>query len=124
MNMKKLLLLLFLMPNLAMAEASVYDLVLKGKTCSEGRHQQLDCNYTISDDFNFSIAGVGQEDAGVAFMKSNFNGKYYATFGMLHGCVIVKASPKNKAKMFLGFAFVSPINGKIYSDWESCKLNK
>lgn len=122
--MKKLLLILFLMPNLAMAEASVYDLVLKGKTCSEGRNQQLDCNYTIGDDFNLSIAGVGQEDVGVTFMKSNFNGKYYATLGMLHGCVIVKASPKNQNKRPLGFAFVSPRNGKVYSDWKNCKLNK
>ena len=52
------------------------------------------------------------------------NGKYYGTFGILHGCVIVKNGMKNQDKNPLDIAFVSPINGKVYKDWESCKTGQ
>lgn len=107
-----------------MAEVSLYDLTLKAKQCKEGFNQQLNCDYKIGDDFHLSIAGVGQSDAGVAFMKSNFNGKYYGTFGILHGCVIIKTGIKNTTNKPFDFAFVSPINGKVYKDWESCKIGQ
>ena len=108
----------------ALAEVSTYDLTLKGKQCKEGLNQQLDCDYKIGDDFHLSIGGVGQSDAGVTFIKSNLNGKYYGTFGILHGCVIVKTGTKNTTKNPFDFAFVSPINGKVYKDWESCKIGQ
>jgi hypothetical protein len=108
----------------AMADVSTYDLTLKGKQCKEGLNQQLDCDYKIGNDFHLSIGGVGQSDAGVTFIKSNFNGKYYGTFGILHGCVIVKTGIKNTTKNPFDFAFVSPINGKVYKDWESCKTGQ
>ncbi len=108
----------------AIADVSTYDLTLKGKQCKEGLNQQLDCDYKIGDDFHLSIAGIGQSDAGVTFIKSNFNGKYYGTFGILHGCVIVKTGIKNTTKNPFDFAFVSPANGKVYKDWESCKIGQ
>ena len=110
----------------AIADVSTYDLTLKGKQCKEGLNQQLNCDYKIGDDFHLSIAGIGQSDAGVTFMKSNFNGKYYGTFGILHGCVIVKTGIKNITKnpFDFDFAFVSPINGKVYENWESCKTGQ
>jgi hypothetical protein len=103
------------------AEESTYDLILKGKKCEEANNQQLECNYKIDNDFWLSVAGVGGPDAGVTFMKSDFNGKYYGSYGMLHECVIVKTGTKNKTINPLNFAFVSPKNGKVYKDWESCK---
>lgn len=103
------------------AEESTYDLVLKGKKCEEGSNQQLDCSYKIGNDFWLSVAGVGNPDAGVTFMKSDFNGKYYGTYGMLHGCVIVKTGTANKTINPLNFAFISPINGKVYKNWGNCK---
>lgn len=108
----------------AVADVSTYDVTLKAKQCKEGLNQQLDCDYKIGDDFHLSIAGVGQSDAGVTFMKSNFNGKYYGTFGILHGCVIVKTGMKNTTNNPLDFAFVSPKNGKVYKDWEGCGKNE
>lgn len=108
----------------AMADVSTYDLTVKGKQCKEGLNQQLDCDYKIGNDFHLSIGGVGQSDAGVTFMKSDVNGKYYGTFGILHGCVIVKNGNKSRDKSPLDNAFVSPINGKVYKDWESCKTGQ
>jgi hypothetical protein len=107
-----------------MAALSTYDLALKAKECKEGLNQRLDCNYKIGDDFHLSIAGVGQSDAGVTFIKSNYYGEYYGTFGVLHGCVIVSKGIKNISKSPFDFAFISPLNGKIYKDWESCKISQ
>lgn len=103
------------------AEESTYDLILKGKKCEEGYSQQLDCSYKIGKGFWLSLAGVGISDAGVTFMKSDFNGDYYGTYGVLHGCVIVKPGTKNKTNNPVDFAFVSPKNGKVYKDWQSCQ---
>ena len=103
------------------AEESTYDLILKDKKCEEGNNQQLDCSYKIGKDFWLSVAGVGTPDAGVTFMKSDFNGEYYGTYGVLHGCVIVKTGTKSKTINPFDFAFISPKNGKVYKDWQSCQ---
>lgn len=100
---------------------STYDLLLQGKKCQEGYAQQIDCDYRIGDDFWLSITGVGVVDAGVTFMKSDFGGKYYGTYGLQHGCVVVKAKKLDKTTALPDFAFVSPRNGKIYKNWQDCK---
>ena len=99
---------------------STYDRTLKGKTCAEQRSQQTNCDYKIGSDFWLSIAGVGSKDAGITFMKSDFNGNYYGTVGVAHGCVIVKTGTAHTAQNPLDLAFVSPRNGKVYQDWPSC----
>jgi hypothetical protein len=103
---------------------TTFDLVVKGKSCVEQRNQQVDCDYKIGTQFWLSIAAVGSSDAGVTFMKSDFNGKYYGTFGVAHGCVIVKTGTANTASSTLDLAFVSPKNGKVYQDWPSCQAAK
>lgn len=123
--MKSLMMAILLMTSAnAMADVSTYDLTVKAKQCKEGSNQRLDCNYKIGDDFHLGITAVGQSVAGVSFLKSDVNGKYYGTFGILHGCVIVKNGNKNRDKSPLDNAFVSPINGKVYKDWESCKTGQ
>jgi hypothetical protein len=103
---------------------TTFDLVVKGKSCNEQRTQQLDCDYKIGTQFWLSIASVGSSDAGVTFMKSDFNGKYYGTFGISHGCVIVKTGAANTTSSPFDLAFVSPRNGKVYKDWPSCQAAK
>jgi len=103
------------------AEESTYDLILKGKKCEEGIDQQLECSYRIGNDFWLTVAGVGSPDAGVTFMKSDFNGKYYGSYGMLHSCAIVKTGTTNKTISPFNSAFVSPKNGKVYNNWKSCE---
>lgn len=120
--MKKIILATFLSGcSFAMVEASTYDLLVKGKQCAEEYNQQLTCSYKIGNDFSLAIVGIGLPDTAVTFMKSDFNGDYYGTFGLLHGCVIVKTGVKNKTSDPFDFAFVSHKNGKIYKDWQSCK---
>ena len=108
---------------------SSYDLVLAGKRCQTGTWDQtLSCEYVVGTGLAFAIAGIGQPDAVVTFMKSSFDGDFYATFGLLHGCVIVKcgAAGVNSEHAFqpgglADYAFVSPRNGKVYKRWDECK---
>ena len=112
--------LALLCPGVAFGQ-STFELIVKGKSCAEQKSQQVDCDYKIGTDFWLSIAGVGNSDAGVTFMKSDFKGKYYGTFGLTHGCVVVKNGIGNKTANPFDFAFISPRNGKVYSDWQSCQ---
>lgn len=98
--------------------ATTYDVVLAGKTCEEDRLQQLNCSYKAGNDLHVEIAGVGQADAGVIFLKSDRKGDYYGIYGLLHGCVIVNGKDITDA------AFISPENGKVYKSWEDCKYKE
>lgn len=100
---------------------STYERIVKGKSCYEQRSQQLNCDYKIGNDFWVSIAAVGSKDAGITFMKSDFNGKFYGTVGVAHGCVIVNTGAATTIQNPLDLAFVSPKNGKVYQDWPSCQ---
>lgn len=95
--------------------AETYDVVLAGKTCEKDNLEQLNCSYKAGKDFHVEIAGVGQEDTGIIFLKSDQKGDYYGIYGLLHGCVIVNG------KSFSDPAFISPKNGKVYRSWASCK---
>jgi hypothetical protein len=123
-TMRALSPLVFLATTLSCSQVfgqTTYELVLKGKSCTEQKSQQVDCNYKIGTHFWLSIAAVGSSDAGITFMKSDFNGKYYATVGVAHGCVVVKTGVANTTSHPLDLAFVSPRNGKVYQDWQSCQ---
>ena len=109
---------------------STFDLVLSGKSCKAGSTsaQTIHCDYKVGTGLHFSIDGVGDDDAGITFVRSSFDGDFYATFGVLHGCVIVKRGGDAREKGPLAgpggpsdYAFVSPKNGKVYRTWVECK---
>ena len=116
--MKAVLILSFLVLCVSPAWANkTYNETIAGKSCKENtRNQQIDCTYEIGKDLLIWIAGIGLPDTAVTFAKSNFDGDFYASFGMQHLCVVVK-SRRNLFQM----AFISPQNGKVYRDWETCK---
>ena len=110
-----------LLPIAALADNTAYEDTLSGKQCKESENfQQISCNYKIGKDLEFSIDGIGMLDTGITFAHSNFNGDYYATFGIRHGCIIVKHGAQSRS-MLTDFAFVSPKTGKVYQTWEACK---
>jgi len=96
-----------------------FDAVVSGMTCTMEQSQQMNCEYRIGKSLWINIAGVGQSDAGVSFLKSDFDGDYYGTFGLKHSCVTVW--PGKKARGFRGFAFISPRTGKVYRSWPECE---
>lgn len=110
-------------------DRSSYELVLAGKKCETGTSDQtLSCEYTVGTGLKFVVAGIGQPDTAVTFMRSSFDGDFYASFGLLHGCVIVQRGSKDLEQddpMEPGglsdYAFVSPKNGKVYKTWDQCR---
>ncbi len=104
----------------AYAQANpTYDAVVKGLKCTQQRSGQLDCEYRVGRSLRLEIAGVGQSDAAITFYKVDFDGDFYATVGVLHGCVVVKPA-HHPPGQFSQFAFISPKDGKVYLDWETC----
>lgn len=103
---------------------STYEAVLKGKSCSEQTSQQIDCDYKIGNDFWLSIAAVGQPIATIHFMKSDYNGMYYGSYGGLHGCAMVHRGRLSQPSDPLDIAYVSKKNGKVYQDWSSCQASE
>lgn len=122
--------ILLYMPSHSWADqSSTYDEVLKGKQCAaHSNSQTLSCQYRVGADLHLSIDGIGQEDTGVTFMRSNAEGDFYATYGILHGCVVVKRGNKRYSPEPVGpdpmsdYAFISPRNGKVYRSWPQCKF--
>lgn len=100
----------------AHASETTYDVLVAGKSCQENKNQSLSCSYKAGKSLLIEIAGIGSPDTGVGFLKSDFNGDYYAKYGVLHGCIIV-----NRTSDLNSFAFISPKNGKIYRTWQECK---
>lgn len=105
-----------------------YEIVVTGKSCTETSTQSIDCQYKVGKDLEFLISGIGQPDTGVTFMKSSFEGDFYASFGIQHNCVIVKRGLKGVTSQELSgpgsafdFAFVSLRNGRVYRRWEECQ---
>jgi hypothetical protein len=112
-------------PAAADEPVSVYDLVLKSKKCHTQEAQfggDIECNYQIGKDLHIVIVPVGEALAGVKFFRSSFDGDFYGSVGMMHGCVIIqpgKAAPATVNRFEV--AFISPKNGKVYRTWEACK---
>ena len=122
-----LILVLSLSRSVFAEEKSTYELALAGKECKTW-NQTISCEYSVGTGLKFSIDGIGQPDTGITYMKSSFDGDFYTTYGLRHGCIAIKRGPKSiKSKAvrgigsFTDYAFVSPRNGKVYSSWEKCQ---
>jgi hypothetical protein len=115
---QRILITILIFLNINIFALSTYDAVLEGKSCHESNSQQISCSYKVGNDLHIEIAGIGLEDTGIAFLKSDFKGDYYGKFGMLHGCVIIKGLA------FADYAFISPKNGKVYTNWQNCRDQK
>ncbi len=101
---------------------TAYENTMAGKKCEEYNNQQLDCKFKVGKDLYFIVVGIGLPDTAVTFMQSNIDGDYYASYGLMHGCVIVKHGKKNfDISLLVDFAFVSPKNAKVYKTWKECK---
>lgn len=110
------------------AASSAYDATVAGSKCGQmdvgQKAAQLNCDYTVGKGLAFSIAGVGQDDAGITVTRAEgYSSDYYFTFGLGHGCVIVKPGEAAQGSSF-EMAFVSPKNGRVYHTWRECAAVK
>ena len=108
----------------APGRSSTYDAIITGMKCKQNSMGSLECDYHAGRSLYFNIAGVGDKDASITFFASSFEGDYYGSVGVLHGCVIVKPGKALEGTAMFDFAFVSPRNGKVYMDWQSCQQAK
>lgn len=113
--------LALLLSSPGMADDETYENVIKGKSCKESGSQRLDCTYRVGRDLYIAIAGIGMPDTGINFYASSLEGDYYASVGVLHGCIIVTPGKLSESNEDGGYAFISPKNGKVYKDWRNCK---
>ena len=82
------------------------------------------CRFLLGTDFQISLTGVGQSNAGIVYERSNFEGNYYASFGLAHGCVIVQTGlAQRSAPRPHEFAFIQPRTGKVFKTWQECKAD-
>ena len=108
---------------------STIDVVVAGMTCRQSAITagSMNCEYSVGSGLKFSIAGVGQEDAGITVERSTgYDSDYYLSFGILHGCVIIKpgrltTDAARAAGVLPEMAFVSPRTGKVYESWQECQ---
>lgn len=103
----------------AQAKNPTYDAVLEGMSCKQQQSGQMNCEYKVGRSLRFVIAGVGQPDVAITFFKVDSEGDYYASVGVLHGCVVVKPT-REGPDTTNAFAYVSPRDGKTYRNWPTC----
>ena len=113
--------LALLLTSPGMAADQTYEDVIKEKSCNESGSRRLDCTCRVGRDLYITIAGIGMPDTGINFYDSSLEGDYYASVGVLYGCIIVTPDKLSEGKEDGGYAFISPKNGKVYKDWRSCK---
>ena len=101
--------------------APTHDAIVAGMKCKQNPMGSIECDYRVGHSLYFNIAGVGDKDASITFFASSFEGDYYGSVGVLHGCVIVKPGKAIDGPGAFDFAFVSPRTGKVYEDWQSCQ---
>jgi hypothetical protein len=122
-----LLFLIPLPPSLFAGETSTYDTVLAGKACGPSGTQEVRCTYRVGNDLHFTVDGIGGLWTDITFIKSSYEGDFYATYGLGHGCVVVKRGKSNWENPGCGgpgsafdYAFVSSKTGDVYRDWQDC----
>ena len=107
----------------AAAARNTYDAVVQGMSCRQQTSGRLDCEYKVGKSLWFLVAGVGQQDVMVNFFKVNADEDFVASISPLHGCVVVKPSG-GRTDSTATLAFVSPVDGKIYRNWNTCASKK
>lgn len=121
------LFLICLPSSLVAGDTSTYDTVLSGKTCGPSGTQEIRCTYRVGKDLHFTVDGIGGLWTEITFIKSSYEGDFYATYGLGHGCVVVKRGKSNWENPGCGgpgsafdYAFVSSKTGEVYRDWQDC----
>lgn len=107
----------------APAPNKTYDAVIQGMSCRQQSSGRMDCEYRVGKSLRFTIAGVGQSDVVVNFLKVDVDEDFVASVAPLHGCVVIRPA-NTRADTTSQLAFVSPQDGKIYRNWNTCATKR
>jgi hypothetical protein len=105
-------------------EGRAYNALLDSKKCKASSAQGITCTYSIGDELDFSIEGIGEFDVAVSFNYVSADSLYYARFASRPGCVFIQRKLRKSVDLsqaMSDLAYVSPRNGKVYRDWRECK---
>jgi hypothetical protein len=98
------------------SEVDVFDATLRAKACGINKYGGHDCVFDFGQELKFTIAGVGDEDAGLLIEKADFDAEgFYLKYGVLHHCLIV-----SHADSMLGFSFINPKTAGVYRTYQQC----
>lgn len=108
-------------PGISVAQQT-YERVMAGKECKVSSAKKTTCRYKVGETLDLMISGIGTPDAMVAFLKSDIDGDFYASYSMKYKCVFVRSGMEKKGARRSPFtAFISLKNGEVYSDRVKCK---
>ena len=102
----------------AAAPNAAYDAVVQGMSCKQQPSGRMNCDYKVGEGLLFTVTGVGQVDVVVNFTKLTAESEFVAGVAPLHGCVIVRRA--RGADSLGQTAFVSPHDGRVYRNWNTC----
>jgi hypothetical protein len=113
------------LPGAAVSAAAnrTYDAVVQGMSCKQQPSGRMDCDYKVGKSLRFSVSGVGQQDVVINFLKVDSDEDFVASIAPLHGCIVVRAT-HTRSDSTTSLAFVSPQDGKIYRNWNTCAVKK
>ncbi len=114
-------LLVFPIAAQAQGAPSVFDVVVQSASCKQDSNGRRICSYKVGKDLEFTILGVGDGDAHISILRSNWEGDYYARITLNKHCVIVAPGKARAPSARMNdFAFVSPRTGKAHRTREEC----
>lgn len=118
-HMKRSLASVFLLffVGLASAKPTLAQRLDATKACSP-----TECTFREGRDLQITLSGLGEPNGGIVFEKSSFEGDYYASIGLAHGCVIVQNGKARKTDL-TEVAFIHPRTAKVYESWKECKAS-
>lgn len=100
-----------------------YEMVVAGKECKPGAGGTTLCRYRVGESLDFIIDGIGSPDTTILYLKSDFDGDFYASYSLKYECVAVKRGLEKKRSVRRSplVAYVSPKNGEVFHDRYKCK---
>lgn len=104
----------------------LYNAVKEAQKCNTSSivPGQMECDFKMGS-LHFAIAAVGSPDAGIAIYKADWDKDYHLSYGVQHGCLIVKWGQKQQtSENAMEMVFVSPATGGVYRTWEECQKAK
>lgn len=101
-------------------EPTLFDRLKQAQKCTTAFDSgQMDCDFDLGS-LHFEIADVGAPMGGVSIYKADSYNGFHLSYGVLHGCLIIKPGFDTPAPLS-DIAFVSLATGGVHRDWRACK---
>lgn len=94
------------------ADQSLYEAINNGRDCWFDDNRGFTCKFEVGNDLKFMMVDIGGSKTMTLIEKADYeNGKYHLRVSSDHNCLMVA---DRASELFNDFAYISPINAKIY----------